>query len=315
MPAEPRPSPNLGPNDRPVPPEELNVGSGTGISRQVKPDVPVYDTESPSVPSAPKEMPARFVCYQCGTCVATSESLVDSRDDVVVFSRLYCKDSGDRANRTVLCPDCESAVGTRSEGTYILRRERVEQRLERLEILVCSLKQQEISEVIPVLTQVFPHSHVHSKILLKAELRGFQFTGPAPDLVVVVHRNEGRVLLTDRNGFYHDVIGAAWQQTRGNVLVVLTKTEPKAEADLFDTGLLRSLSTQGDQPTIGAISALGRVLTWGSAPSTPQLQQLLTLTTTAYFREPPGNAPGLPGHWIVKPTSKQAQAAAWCALL
>ncbi|CAE8631689.1 unnamed protein product, partial [Polarella glacialis] len=181
---------------------------------------------------------------------------------------------------------------------------------------VCSLKPQEISELTPMLLEAFPQSNVRSKVLLKSELRGFQFTGlrPSPDLVVVVHRNEGRALLTDRNGFYHDVLGSAWQQSRGNVLVVLTRVESKAETDLFDVQMLSSLSNQGDQPTIGAISVLGRVLTWMTSPSKLQLEQLRALGMKAYFREAPSqNAQGIPAHWVKPPALKQG--AAWCTLL
>jgi len=169
--------------------------------------------------------------------------------------------------------------------------------------------------MVPVLQGAFPHSNVSTRVLQKAELRGFQLSAakPCPDFVVVVHRNEGRALLTDRNGFYHDVLGSAWQQTRGNVLVVLTRTEPKADAELFDSQLLRSLSTQGDQPTIGAMSSLGRVLTWEFSPSKPQLKQLQVLTAKAYFREPPPVVQGIPGQWSKHPP--KAVPSAWCSLL
>lgn len=285
-------------------------------------------TSAQALTKAPAEMPARFVCCQCGACIATSDALSETREDVLEFSQLRGGASSGSSGSTsggdsltVACPDCELALGTRTDASVMLRRDRVEHRRERLDILVCSLKQQEISELSSVLQDAFPHSSVRPKVLNKAELRGFQLTGlrPEPELVVVVHRNEGRTLLTDRNGFYHDVLGSAWQQTRGNVLVVLTRTEPKAEADLFDRSLLGSLSTQGDQPTIGAISELGRVLTWGSSPSTAQLQQLVSLMTQAYFREPgPLNAQGIPPQWIKLPSKVQhahAGQSAWCALL
>lgn len=257
----------------------------------------------------------RYVCHVCSTCIATSEGLVDARDDVFMFNHLYIEDVN-KGNKTVCCPSCEQALGTRGDNVFLLRKERVQKRLDRLEILVCSLKQQEISELTPLLREVFPHSNITARVLLKAELRGFQMQGlrPMPDFVVVVHRNEGRALLTDRNGFYHDVLSSAWQQTQGNVLVVLTRTQPKADADLFDTQLLRSLATQGDQPTIGAISALGRVLTWESAPSKSQLQQLQRLTAAAYFREPAVMAAGIPGNWSKRATTKVA-ASTWCNLL
>jgi len=265
---------------------------------------------------APSELPLRYVCQQCGTCVATSERLLEAKDDVVSFSKLYIAAPANAGTKTVVCPCCEQALGTRSESAFFLRGERVVKRVERLEICICSLKQQEISELSPVLMQVFPHSNITTKVLQKAELRGFQLAiRPSPDFVVVVHRNEGRALLTDRNGFYHDVIGSAWQLTAGNVLVVLTRTDPKADAELYNTQLLRSLSTQGDQPTIGAIGALGRVLTWESMPSKLQIEQLQHLTSKAYYREPPAPAQGIPSSWAARQPQKAAISTAWCMLL
>ena len=37
-----------------------------------------------------------------------------------------------------------------------------------------------------------------------------------------MHKCEGRVFLTDRNGFYDDVLANQFQSTKGNVVIVLT---------------------------------------------------------------------------------------------
>lgn len=265
--------------------------------------------------SAP-DLPSRFVCQSCGLCIATSDGLRETRDDVVVFDHLHTSDDLDRGNKTVICPCCEQALGARADSSFHLRKERVVIRPERLEVLVCSLKQQEISEMTPLLQTAFPHSNINSRILLKADLRGFQLAiRPVPDLVVIAHRSEGRVLLTDRNGFYHDVLGSAWQHTRGNVIVVLTRAPPQSDSDLFDTQLLRSLSTSGDQPTIGAISTLGRVLTWESSPSQEQLKQLTMLSTKAYFRELPAAAQGIPANWSASKQVHKSGNSNWCDIL
>lgn len=224
----------------------------------------------------------------------------------------------DQGSKTVMCPCCGQPLGTRGDGTFLLRKGLVLTRRDGLEILVCSLKANEIQEVTPVLQGAFPNCNVTPRVLQKAELRGFEMRiRPSPDLVVVVHRNEGRALLTDRNGFYHDVLGSAWQQTIGNVLVVLTRTEPKGGAtELFDGQLLKSLSTQGDQPTIGAISACGRVLTWDSQPSQPQLEQLQLLMEKAYLRELPAIVKGIPVAWAKPPKPGSGAAnSSWCNLL
>jgi len=260
------------------------------------------------------KLPARYVCRACSVCIATSEHLVKAQDDVIVFGRLHNSNEagGDKA---IVCPYCGSSVGSKGGGQFLLRRERVVQRAEILEILICSLKQQEISELTPFLQEAFPQSNITSRVLQKSELRGFQQSELKPmlDLVVVVHRNEGRVLLTDRNGFYHDVLGSAWQQTRGNVLVVLTRAATKADTDLCDAQLINSLSTQGDQPTIGAISTLGRVLTWESSPSTSQLKHLHSLMTRAYYSDKPPSVNGIPEQWSKQP--QKPASSSWCNVL
>jgi hypothetical protein len=254
--------------------------------------------------------------------VAKGDNLQRTEDDVHVFTRLYGAIDADKGSKTVSCPFCDQALGSRGNNVVLLRRDRVQKGQERLEILVCSLKEKEISDVVPVLQEAFPQCNITSRVLQKSELRGFELkTSKNLDFVVVVHRNEGRALLTDRNGFYHDVLGSAWQLTRGNVLVVLTRTETKGgAAELFDMQLLQSLSNQGDQPTIGAISACGRVLTWETSPSGPQLQQLQQLGEKAYFREPLGVVHGIPVSWAKSPAHLRSSAANasnsnWCNLL
>lgn len=268
---------------------------------------------SPPGPTGSSELAMRFICSACGVCIGTSDALVESRDDVISFSGLYSPEAG-TASRTVICPGCSLALGTKGSGTFLLRRGRVVPKQEPLEILICSLKEQEMTDMVPIVQESFPHCNISTRLLLKAELRGFTISDqrPSPDLIVVVHRNEGRALLTDRNGFYHDVLGSAWQQTRGNVLVVLTKANPKADGDLFDWQMLRTLSSQGDQPTIGAISALGRVLTWEGMPSATQKRQIHKLTLKAYYREASSEATGIPSSWSRHPAGV---AGSWCALL
>jgi len=273
------------------------------------------DINADSVMSTPQP---RYVCHVCGVCIATGDGHQSDEAEVHIFSRLHGSAGSDKGSKTVVCPCCESALGSRGSNNYMLRKGLVVKRPDKLEIMVCSLKEKEISEVSPLLQEAFPHSNVTPRVLQKAELRGFDLAQKpmknSPDLVVVVHKNEGRALLTDRNGFYHDVLGSAWLTTRGNVLVVLTHTESKGgAAELFDRDLLRSLSTQGDQPTIGAISTCGRVLTWETQPSKPQLQQLQLLTEKAYFREAE-SVQGIPVAWAKTP-QKSAATSAWCNLL
>lgn len=52
-------------------------------------------------------------------------------------------------------------------------------------------------------------------VLYKSQLRGYEYRGTA-DIAVLHHRAEGRLLLTDRNGYYHDLL-ASLQLACGSV--------------------------------------------------------------------------------------------------
>lgn len=52
-------------------------------------------------------------------------------------------------------------------------------------------------------------------VLLKSQLRGYEYRGRT-DIAVLHHRAEGRLLLTDRNGYYHDLL-ASLQLACGSV--------------------------------------------------------------------------------------------------
>lgn len=281
--------------------------------------------------SLPAPLPDRYVCTGCGVCIATSDGLTETRQDTIVFACLYVSENdADKGGKTVMCPGCGQAIGSKADTAFVIRSDRVAKRTERLEILVCSLKQQEITDVVPALQDVFPHSNISTRVLLKAELRGIDLRPtrpPLPEFVVVVHRNEGRALLTDRNGFYHDALGSAWRHTAGQAVLILTRAPPRAETDLFDTQLVTSLSTQGDQPTVGALSGDGRVITWETSPSTVQACQLRRLAVKAYFKEPTIIVPGVPSTWC-KPLASQSAfggnsgrtgsangSSSWCSLL
>ena len=70
-------------------------------------------------------------------------------------------------------------------------------------------------------------------MLQKADLRGYQSVKGKynDDVVVLVHKSEGRLFLTDRNGFYNDFLADAWVKTKGNVIIILTANRTAVGAD------------------------------------------------------------------------------------
>mmetsp|Transcript_121809 Transcript_121809/g.279126 ORF Transcript_121809/g.279126 Transcript_121809/m.279126 type:complete len:201 (-) Transcript_121809:200-802(-) len=155
-------------------------------------------------------------------------------------------------------------------------------------ILVMSLKEREMKEVETLFSsfEAFGSCTVATKLLQRSQLRGFKWEdAQRHQLVVIVHRNEGRVLLTDRNGFYNDVLAQAWKHCGGHVLLILTKAP--VDNELFDEKLIRNLADGGGQPTTGVLSDMGRVLTWDSEPSKEQQKHLASLVTSAADGEDP----------------------------
>lgn len=292
--------------------------------------VPEADPLGPSVKQKssdntdgnPRELPQPFVCHVCGVCVAEASFLLkeDPKADSFVFSELSSvQTTVIQGRKTLVCPHCEHPLGCEeADKTFLVRKDKVKRRQKELDVLVAGLKEQELADTASLVRSLFPNSTVTQRVLKKAELRGFEFTEVKKrvDFVVVVHRNEGRVLLTDRNGFYNDVLGSAWRQTCGNVIVLLTKKATPAADAIFDQSFLQALSTQGDQPTMGALGLLGRVLMWDSSPSEFQLRQLRQLLIKAYGREKPvksDEAAGIPSNWLTPP--RQKSSSVWCNVL
>ena len=62
------------------------------------------------------------------------------------------------------------------------------------------------------------------------------------NVVVLVHKSEGRIFLTDRNGFYNDFLADAWVKTKGNVIIVLTANRSPVDADQIMNADIKKLS-------------------------------------------------------------------------
>jgi len=68
------------------------------------------------------------------------------------------------------------------------------------------------------------------------------------DIVVLVHKCEGRLFLTDRNGFYNDLLASSFQKTGGDVFLALTgnrQAPPKDSEDLVNSDV-DTMANAGD---------------------------------------------------------------------
>lgn len=76
-------------------------------------------------------------------------------------------------------------------------------------------------------------------------MRGYSSSEPA-NVTILVHKCEGRVFLTDRNGFYNDLLAEAWTKTKGNVIILLTANRnPVADDQLANQDVMK-MAQNGD---------------------------------------------------------------------
>ena len=131
---------------------------------------------------------------------------------------------------------------------------------------------------------------ITEKVLVKSQLRGFQFA-EITDLLVLEHRAEGRLLLTDRNGFYNDLLSSAYRILEGRVLVIIMNIENDPPEGALVSSEIYELAKYGDQPTIGILAEMGKVICYKERPSEFQMSHIAqTILKSAFFREPPDYA-------------------------
>jgi len=73
-------------------------------------------------------------------------------------------------------------------------------------------------------------------------------TASPTDIVILVHKCEGRLFLTDRNGFYNDLLASSFQKTGGDVFIALTnnKSSPVKGTDDLVNNDVDTMANAGD---------------------------------------------------------------------
>ena len=71
-------------------------------------------------------------------------------------------------------------------------------------------------------------------------------------MAIIVHKCEGRLFLTDRNGYYNDLLLELNKATLGMTMIVLTQNKQKLidEFNQLITDDISVLACKGDQPTL-----------------------------------------------------------------
>lgn len=104
------------------------------------------------------------------------------------------------------------------------------------------------------------------ELLQKQNLRGYKCTNKF-DICILVHKCEGRLFLTDRNGFYNDLLASQFQSTRGHVMMLLIANRNLTGNQELANKDVDTMITQGDQPTLGFFKNKKRILVYNKTPS------------------------------------------------
>lgn len=86
------------------------------------------------------------------------------------------------------------------------------------------------------------------------------------DAGIIVHKIQGRTMLTDENGFYNRLLKELFRASEGNALIVLLMDQESSQSkveteklqdyvtffykDLYDSSFLETLINQGKQPAL-----------------------------------------------------------------
>ena len=158
-----------------------------------------------------------------------------------------------------------------------------------IKIDLFSLKPQILQELESLLRNLNIQSalQITKKNLMKKDLRGFKYTSDA-DLVILHHKIEGRLFLTDRNGYYNDFIESVYRQLDGRILILISNSHTDPEDNKLYTAEIDEVSKFGDQPTIGILAEKKKVICYKLSPTEVQLAHIMsTIVKSAFFRETP----------------------------
>ena len=203
----------------------------------------------------------------------------------------------------IYCFTCNSQLGIRLKNSnWIASTKIVTRRDRRLHIHLLSMNEPELGRVEAMLHTLFenlpkileeqheaagaPEIVITREKLTNDGLRGYKCAAQG-DIALLVHKCEGRVFLTDRNGYYNDVIPSVFQQFRGEFLLLLSNNAGVLAEDALASDDVRTLASEGGQPTLLLLNAKKRIYTYKREPSAWQKQKLAHRMLESVFKSLP----------------------------
>jgi len=192
------------------------------------------------------------------------------------------------------CVICQSTLGIRvGSNNWCLLRNAVNMREDPIKVTIFGMKEDEVMGIEGYVHNIFgnlmsyvrleqgeenfpdisnmnlplPKIETSRKLLTKNALRGFSCKDLVTDIVILVHKCEGRLFLTDRNGFYNDFISNSYKKTNGNVLLILTNNMTATPENKVSNSDIVTLGTKGDQPSLLYMDECSDIFVWNKEPT------------------------------------------------
>ena len=93
--------------------------------------------------------------------------------------------------------------------------------------------------------------------------------------MILVHKSEGRLFLTDRNGFYNDLLKESNEITIGFTIIILTNNRSKLLPNSLITDDINIAATKGDQPLLKKYSEKDQIQVWNKNGPQNDFQSLM----------------------------------------
>lgn len=120
------------------------------------------------------------------------------------------------------------------------------------------------------------------------------------DAGIIVHKIQGRTMLTDENGFYNRLLKELFRASEGNALIVLLMDQESSQSkveteklqdyvtffykDLYDSSFLETLINQGKQPALEVLMKTYSVVTLQENPNSYQEEFFLNFLYKSLYK-------------------------------
>jgi len=238
-----------------------------------------------------------YLCKVCSILLVYEEYIMEKREHFYVIKAAFNYKVNELSENdkftSLYCIKCENDIGVKIKNEFYLYASILEPRKCHVNIGLYSLKEEEMIMFGALVEQISDNLklsvHYTKTLLKKATLRTTKIKENV-DACILLHKNEGRLLLTDKNGLYSEFLIEAHNKSQGNELVIITNFDEQnnpQETDaypLYDAKKLDILADEGAQPFMKIMYRNFKVLTVNSEYNMYQLEYLSNFLHRALYK-------------------------------